>query len=80
MRVAPTIATYDNSGNLSNSCFRYGPTGEYVYGLWNSKVTSISQITTQSFYFVTTFTGTTVFESKAVRTLANAGFTMSAEL
>lgn len=80
MRVAPTIATYDNSGNAVNSCFRYGPGGHYDYGLWNSKITAIYNITTQAFAFTTTFSGDTVFESKAIRTLANAGFTLSAEL
>jgi len=79
MRIAPTVATYDNSGN-AYSCYRYGPGGHYDYGLWNSKVTAIGNISTQSFWFQTTFAGDTVYESKAIRTVANAGFTMSAEL
>jgi hypothetical protein len=80
MRVAPTITTYDNTGYLNNSCLRYGPGGHYAGQLWNSSVTAIYSITTQSFGFTTTFAGDTVYESKAIRTIANAGFTMSAEL
>ena len=80
MRIAPTIATYDNSGNPSISCYRYGPGGHYDYGLWNSKITAIWSITTQAFAFTTTFAGDTVFESKAIRTVPGAGFTLSAEL
>jgi hypothetical protein len=80
MRVAPTVATYDNSGS-SNSCLRYAPSGEYISGLWNTKVTSISNITTQSFFFSISFSdASAVYESRAVRTVPNAGFTLNSEL
>jgi hypothetical protein len=80
MRVAPTVAGFNTSGNTSTSATRYGPNGEFEQINWTTALTSTFNISTQSFAFLTTFAGATTFEPKALVTVNNAGFTMSAEL
>jgi len=80
MRVAPTVAGFNTSGNTSTSATRYGPNGEFEQTNWTTALTSTFNISTQSFAFLTTFAGATTFEPKALVTVNNAGFTMSAEL